>query len=107
MPTRNGRNAWAIVPGGHLRLRNHAYRADDRPLLEGCGCYTCAHFTRAYLRHLFLAKEMLGPILVSSHNIAYYQDWMQKIRGAVADGRLEALLRQAETAAADQTEDAT
>ncbi len=106
LPTRNGRNAWAIVPGGHLRLRNRAYRADDRPLLEGCGCYTCAHFTRAYLRHLFLAKEMLGPILVSSHNIAYYQDWMRQIRGAIADGRLETLLRQAETTAADQTEDA-
>jgi queuine tRNA-ribosyltransferase len=104
LPTRNGRNAFAFVDGGYLRLRNAKYKCDERPLLDGCDCYACAHFSRAYLRHLFLAGEMLGPILVSLHNIAYYQRWMRRIRHAILQNRLSALLAESEQAAARSTD---
>ena len=89
MPTRNGRNALAFTPTGKLRLRN-AVHADDRsPIDDTCDCYTCQHFTRAYIRHLFLAKEMLGPILLSLHNIAYYHRLMAQSRQAIEEGRFD------------------
>ena len=100
MPTRNGRNSFAFSDAGFLRLRNAQYRTDVRPLDETCACPTCARFSRAYLRHLFLADEMLGPILVSLHNIAYYQRWMRRIREAIAGGTLSAMLAECEAAAA-------
>lgn len=96
MPTRNGRNAFAFHDGGFVRLRNSQYKTDERPLVEGCPCYTCTTFSRAYLRHLFLAGEMLGPILVSLHNIAYYQAFMQRIRYAICDGAFKSLLEEFE-----------
>jgi queuine tRNA-ribosyltransferase len=99
LPTRNGRNSFAFTDAGFLRLRNAQYRTDDRPLEENCDCYTCSEFSRGYLRHLFLADEMLGPILVSLHNIAYYQRWMRRIREAIAQGSFEKLLAEAEAAA--------
>lgn len=92
MPTRNGRNSFAFTDAGCLRLRNARYKTDDRPLQEGCDCPACARFSRAYLRHLFLADEMLGPILVSLHNIAYYHRWMNRIREAIAAGAFGRLL---------------
>src|SRR5205807_7274562 len=72
LPTRNGRNASAFTADGPLRLRNARHRRDSAPLESDCPCYTCRHFSRAYLHHLFLAKEMLGPTLLSLHNLAYY-----------------------------------
>ncbi|MCZ6815070.1 MAG: tRNA guanosine(34) transglycosylase Tgt [Planctomycetota bacterium] len=96
MPTRNGRNAYAFVPDGFLRMRNADLRADPRPIQETCDCHTCKHFSRGYLRHLFLAKEMLGPILVSLHNIAYYQRWMRRIRDAIASDTFDDMIRQCE-----------
>jgi queuine tRNA-ribosyltransferase len=99
MPTRNGRNSFAFTDAGFLRLRNTCYKTDGRPLEAGCQCHTCAHFTRAYLRHLFLADEMLGPILVSLHNIAYYHRWMKRIRDAIASGTFERLLAECRSAA--------
>jgi queuine tRNA-ribosyltransferase len=100
MPTRNGRNSFAFAGGGVLRLRNSQYRTDPRPLEEGCPCEACRRFSRAYLRHLFLAGEMLGPILVSLHNIAYYHRWMDRIRRAIIEGRLADLLAESEARAA-------
>lgn len=100
MPTRNGRNAYAFVPEGFRRMRNADLRADPRPIQESCDCYTCKHFSRAYLRHLFLAGEMLGPILVSLHNIAYYQRWMRRIREAIASDTFDDMIRQCEEQAA-------
>lgn len=100
LPTRNGRNAFAFVDAGFVRLRNAQYKTDERPLEQGCPCATCRQFTRAYLRHLFLAEEMLGPILVSLHNIAYYQRWMRRIREAISAGALERLILDCEAAAA-------
>ncbi|HTU89516.1 MAG TPA: tRNA guanosine(34) transglycosylase Tgt, partial [Gemmataceae bacterium] len=65
LPTRNGRNASAFTDAGEIRLRNACHKRDPRPLESGCSCYVCCHFSRAYLHHLFLAKEMLGPTLLS------------------------------------------
>lgn len=88
LPTRNGRNASAFTRRGTLRLRNACHRRDPRPLEEDCPCPTCRQFSRAYLHHLFQVEEMLGPILLSIHNIAYYLRFMQAIRQAIHAGRL-------------------
>ncbi len=82
LPTRNGRNALAFTSSGTLRLRNLVHRDDGRPLEEGCPCPACLH-SRAYLRHLFMAKEMLGPILLTAHNLTYYQRLMRQAREAI------------------------
>ncbi len=82
MPTRNGRNATAFTSRGLLRLRNACHQRDPRPLDEECGCPVCRQFSRGYLRHLFLADEMLGPILLSLHNVAFYQRLMADLRAA-------------------------
>ncbi|MBK8271173.1 MAG: tRNA guanosine(34) transglycosylase Tgt [Planctomycetes bacterium] len=96
MPTRNGRNSFAFTDAGFVRLRNAKHRLDEKPLDSNCDCACCKNFTRGYLRHLFLADEMLGPILVSLHNIAYYHRWMRRIRQAIREGDLSGLLRDAE-----------
>ncbi|GBD35394.1 Queuine tRNA-ribosyltransferase [bacterium HR36] len=87
LPTRNGRNAQAFARTGVLRLRNAVHRTDPRPLEDDCPCVACRQFSRAYLHHLFHADEMLGPILVSLHNITFYQRLMGEIRQAIAQGR--------------------
>ncbi|MFH1416699.1 MAG: tRNA guanosine(34) transglycosylase Tgt [Planctomycetota bacterium] len=107
LPTRNGRNSWAFVAAGTLRLRNARYLRDDRPLEAGCDCYTCRHFGRAYLRHLFLADEMLGPTLVSLHNIAYYHRWMRRIRAAIAAERFGNLLEESRSVSVSENEEDT
>ena len=89
MPTRNGRNALAFTDEGPLRLRNQCHAADPRPLDEQCPCLACRH-SRGYLRHLFAAKEMLGPILLSLHNLTYYQRLMTGAREAIAEDRFSA-----------------
>ncbi|MEQ9406287.1 MAG: tRNA guanosine(34) transglycosylase Tgt [Fuerstiella sp.] len=86
MPTRNGRNAMAFTSTGPVRLRNVVHRRDERPLDPECDCVACRRYTRAYLRHLFVAKEMLGPILLSLHNIAFYQKLVRNLRNAVNNG---------------------
>lgn len=88
MPTRNGRNATAFTDGGVVRLRNRVHQRDSRPLDAECGCPACTQFSRAYLRHLFISREMLGPILVSLHNIAYYQRLLRDLRDAIRDRRV-------------------
>jgi queuine tRNA-ribosyltransferase len=96
MPTRNGRNATCFSESGYVRLRNASHRRDVRPIEEGCPCLACRSFSRAYLRHLFLAKEMLGPILASIHNLTYLHRLTSRIRAAIEGGwfvqfRLEVL----------------
>jgi queuine tRNA-ribosyltransferase len=88
LPTRNGRNASAFTADGEVRLRNACHKRDPRPLESDCSCYVCRHFSRAYLHHLFLAKEMLGPTLLSLHNVAFYGRWMADIRQAIEEKRL-------------------
>ncbi|MGE5754780.1 MAG: tRNA guanosine(34) transglycosylase Tgt [Planctomycetaceae bacterium] len=87
LPTRNGRNATCLTDRGPVKLRNAAHRTDPRPIEPGCDCLACRRFSRAYLRHLFLAKEMLGPILASIHNVAYLQRLTARIRLAISGGR--------------------
>jgi queuine tRNA-ribosyltransferase len=82
MPTRNGRNALVFTDAGPVRLRNAAHQRDARPLDEGCPCPACRH-SRGYLRHLFQAGEMLGPVLASIHNLTYYQRLLATAREAI------------------------
>jgi len=85
LPTRNGRNANAFTPTGQMRLRNERFSADDRVIDESCDCPACGGgFSRSYLRHLFQAREMLGPILVSVHNLRHFQRYLLDIRRAIA-----------------------
>jgi queuine tRNA-ribosyltransferase len=93
LPTRNARNGWLFTRHGDIRIRNARYRNDAAPLDEQCACYTCRHFTRAYLHHLDRAKEILGARLNTLHNLHYYQELMQTLRAAIEAGTL------AETAA--------
>ena len=86
MPTRNGRNAQAFTDAGTLRLRNVKYQRDDRPLDDTCPCPACKR-SRGYLRHLFMANEMLGPILLTIHNLTYYQRLVDEARQAIVEDR--------------------
>lgn len=87
MPTRNGRNATAFTSQGLLKLKNLKHRTDPAPVDPECECPVCRQFSRAYLRHLFVAGEMLGPILLSWHNLAYYQRLLHDLRQAIRTGR--------------------
>ncbi|HEY3394581.1 MAG TPA: tRNA guanosine(34) transglycosylase Tgt [Lacipirellulaceae bacterium] len=86
MPTRNGRNALAFTDAGPVRLRNERHALDRQPLDQACPCMACRH-SRGYLRHLFQANEMLGPMLVSIHNLTYYQRLLTEARKAIAEDR--------------------
>jgi queuine tRNA-ribosyltransferase len=86
MPTRNGRNAMAFTDQGPMKLRNRVHHGQTRPLEADCPCPACRH-SRGYLRHLFMAGEMLGPILLSLHNLTYYQRLMAAAREAIAGDR--------------------
>lgn len=88
MPTRNGRNSMAFTDAGSLRLRNLKYERDTAPLQEGCPCAACRR-SRGYIRHLFMAGEMLGPILLSIHNLTYYQQLVTDARQAIEADRFE------------------
>ena len=87
MPTRNARNGWLFTQWGNLKIRNAVHRDDTRPIDEACACYTCRHFSRAYLHHLDRAAEMLGPRLMTIHNLFYYQKLMQEMRAAIEANR--------------------
>ncbi|MGI4747971.1 MAG: tRNA guanosine(34) transglycosylase Tgt [Janthinobacterium lividum] len=90
MPTRSGRTARAYTTFGTLNLRNARHALDPRPLEAGCPCPACTKHSRAYLHHLFRAGEILGPMLLTWHNLTYYQLVMQGIRTAILEGRLDA-----------------
>ncbi len=86
LPTRNGRNGNAFTPAGQLRLRNARFRDDPAPIDPGCDCAACGGgFSRSYLRHLLSAGEMLGPVLVSLHNLRHFQRYLLDIRAAIED----------------------
>lgn len=89
LPTRNGRNAYAFTHEGPLRLRNSRFTSDDGPIEPGCDCYACRHFSRGAVRHYFFAAEMLGPVLLSVHNIRFFQRLMADIRRAIGEGRFD------------------
>ncbi len=86
MPTRNARNATLFTINGPLKLRNAALKNDPSPPDPACGCPLCRTYSSAYIRHLFNAGEMLGPVLATLHNLRFYQDMMRGIRDAVSKG---------------------
>jgi queuine tRNA-ribosyltransferase len=86
LPTRLARHGAALYKGQRLNLRNAQYAADESPIEEGCGCYTCQTFSRAYLRHLLAADEILGLHLLSLHNLHSLLDLMRRIRASILDG---------------------
>ena len=89
LPTRNARNGWLFTRFGDVKIRNARYRDDTAPLDERCSCYSCRHFTRAYLHHLQKANEILGARLNTLHNLHYYQALMGELRGAIEKGNLK------------------
>lgn len=88
IPTRAGRFARAYTSRGERNIKNARYIDDPRPLEEGCPCPACTQYSRAYLNHLFKADEMLGPMLLTWHNLTFYQQLMQRLRDAIAAGTL-------------------
>ena len=90
LPTRLARHGAAFTHAGRLNLRNAALAEDERPIEEGCACYACRSFTRAYIRHLMQANEILGLYLASIHNLHFLLDTMRRIRQAILDGAFSA-----------------
>jgi queuine tRNA-ribosyltransferase len=89
MPTRNARNGQLFTSEGVLNIKNARFAEDDSPADPACGCYTCRHFSRAYLRHLFVAGEIIASTLNTLHNLYFYLDTMERIRHAIAFGTFE------------------
>jgi len=87
LPTRNARNGTLFTSSGKLSIKQAQHAGDGRPVDEQCGCYTCRHYSRAYLRHLYLAREILSSRLNTIHNLYYYMDLVAKIRKAIWEGR--------------------
>jgi queuine tRNA-ribosyltransferase len=89
LPTRNARNGWLYTHDGAVKIRNSRYARDTGPVDPLCGCYTCRHYSRAYLRHLHQANEILGARLATIHNLHYYQSLMRGLRVAIEEKRLD------------------
>lgn len=89
LPTRGGRTAQAFTRRGELNMRNARHRDDPRPIDEHCACPACRHHSRAYLHHLIRVEEILGAMLLTWHNLQYYQDIMRGLRGAIESGSLD------------------
>jgi len=100
LPTRNARNGWLFTRFGDIRIRNAAHRQDTRPLDGTCDCYTCQHFSRAYLHHLQRINEILGARLATIHNLHYYLTLMRELRAAI---EADALLGYAARFAAERS----
>ena len=94
MPTRHARNGWLFTRQGDVKIRNAAHAADTGPLDEACACYTCRHYSRAYLRHLFRCNEILAHRLNTIHNLYYYLGLMAGMRSAIEAGSLEDGIRE-------------
>jgi queuine tRNA-ribosyltransferase len=94
LPTRNGRNAWAFTRKGPIRLRNEVHRTSEEPIEADCDCEACRRFSRGYLRHLFMAEEMLGPILTSIHNLRFLQRFMSRLRELIPAGETGQIRRE-------------
>jgi queuine tRNA-ribosyltransferase len=88
LPTRLARNGALFTRSGRINIRNAKYERDAAPIEAGCRCATCQGFSRAYLRHLFKARELLAPRLATIHNVHFLLELMRDIRAAIADGNL-------------------
>lgn len=89
IPTRSGRNGQAFTSKGTINIRNAKYQEDTKPLDENCSCPVCQNHSRAYINHLVKSNEILGAMLMTEHNINYYQNLMSQIRSAIAEDRFE------------------
>ena len=89
MPTRNARNGMLFTSTGRLVIKNAQYYNDHRPVDEACNCYTCRHYSRAYLRHLYMSREIMASQLNTIHNLHYYISLMRQMREAICDDRFE------------------
>jgi len=87
MPTRNARNGTIFTDHGKINIKNLKHQLDERPIMEDCDCYTCRNFSRGYLRHLYMAKEILSSRLNTLHNLHYYCALMRRARTAIEEGR--------------------
>ena len=94
IPTRNARTGFLYTHHGIIKIRNSRFATDTRALDDQCGCYTCQHYSRAYLRHLDKCQEILGARLNTIHNLYYFQDLMKKIRQAIEQNRFEEFSRE-------------
>ena len=94
IPTRNARNGFLFTRHGELKLRNSKHQSDTGPIDPQCGCYTCQHYSRSYLRHLDKCKEMLGAHLNTIHNLYYYQELMRGIREAIENDRYDEFVKE-------------
>ncbi len=93
-PSRNARHGQLYTNAGKVNIRNEKYKLDERPIEEGCGCPACRHYSRAYLRHLVMSKEMLGMRLCVLHNLYFYNHMMEEIREAISDNRFDEYKKQ-------------
>ena len=91
LPTRNGRMGHAFTSRGSVTIKHARFAEDFAPLDPECGCPVCRRHTRAYLRHLFVLKDLSAPVLISMHNVFFYLDWMRRIREAIGTGSLNSL----------------
>jgi queuine tRNA-ribosyltransferase len=92
MPTRHARNGWLFTKDGHIVIKNAKYKEDSGPIDETCGCAVCRTFSRAYLRHLFMANEILSSVLNTTHNLYFYLDTIRRIRQFIELHRFEEFL---------------
>ncbi|WP_041605703.1 tRNA guanosine(34) transglycosylase Tgt [Tistrella mobilis] len=101
MPTRSGRTGQAFTRRGPVNIRNARHADDPRPLDDRCGCPACTQYSRAYLHHLHKSSEILGAVLLTQHNLWYYQDLMRGMRAAIPEGRMEAFAAEFEAGLAE------
>ena len=94
IPTRNARNGMLFTDHGPINIRNSQYHEDPQPISESCACYTCQHFSKAYLRHISLSKEILSPVLNSIHNLHYYLSLLSDARRAIKENRFASFQQQ-------------
>ena len=94
MPTRHARNGWLFTEEGHIVIKHSEYKNDPRPIDMNCGCFVCRTYSRAYLRHLFMAGEILSSVLNTVHNLHFYLDTMSRIRQFIEFRRFDELLAQ-------------
>jgi queuine tRNA-ribosyltransferase len=90
LPSRSGRTGQAFTRNGVVNIKNARHAEDPRPLDENCSCPACTKYSRAYLHHVFRSNEMISGMLLTWHNLQYFQDIMAGMRGAIAEGRFEA-----------------
>jgi queuine tRNA-ribosyltransferase len=92
LPTRNARNGTLFTSSGKLSIKQTRFKDDPRPIDPECPCYCCRNFSRAYLRHLFLAKETLSGTLNTMHNLSFYLRFMERVRDAVAEAKVDEMI---------------